>query len=326
MKTIKIGDYNTLTMTRLAERPNPHAFGRKDTFGIFLDGGAEGEILMPAKYVPEGVQEGDQVTCFVYLDQDERLIATTEQPLAKVGDFAYLKCTWVNEYGAFLDWGLMKDLFCPFHEQKRHMEIGEKYIVYIYVDEESYRIVASAKIDKFLSQPRPENFPTADLPNADGNSKGVESNKPMQLLVWQKTDLGFKVIADNQYGGLIYKDQIFQPIHTGDRLTGYLLNLRTDGKMDISLQLTGRRQTMDFSKTLLQWMREHDGHCPLSDNSSPEDIKQTFQVSKKVFKRAVGDLYKKRLITLADDGLTLASTQPNTPRRAPQSRLPRKRK
>ena len=326
MKTIKIGDYNTLTMTRLAERPNPHAFGRKDTFGIFLDGGAEGEILMPAKYVPEGVQEGDQVTCFVYLDQDERLIATTEQPLAKVGDFAYLKCTWVNEYGAFLDWGLMKDLFCPFHEQKRHMEIGEKYIVYIYVDEESYRIVASAKIDKFLNQPRPEDFPTADLPNADGNSKGVESNKPMQLLVWQKTDLGFKVIVDNQYGGLIYKDQIFQPIHTGDRLTGYLLNLRTDGKMDISLQLTGRRQTMDFSKTLLQWMREHDGHCPLSDNSSPEDIKQTFQVSKKVFKRAVGDLYKKRLITLADDGLTLASTQPNTPRRAPQSRLPRKRK
>ena len=326
MKTIKIGDYNTLTMTRLAERPNPHAFGRKDTFGIFLDGGAEGEILMPAKYVPEGVQEGDQVTCFVYLDQDERLIATTEQSLAKVGDFAYLKCTWVNEYGAFLDWGLMKDLFCPFHEQKRHMEIGEKYIVYIYVDEESYRIVASAKIDKFLNQPRPEDFPTADLPNADGNSKGVESNKPMQLLVWQKTDLGFKVIVDNQYGGLIYKDQIFQPIHTGDRLTGYLLNLRTDGKMDISLQLTGRRQTMDFSKTLLQWMREHDGHCPLSDNSSPEDIKQTFQVSKKVFKRAVGDLYKKRLITLADDGLTLASTQPNTPRRAPQSRLPRKRK
>ncbi len=314
MNTIKIGDYNTLTMTRLAERPNPHAFGGKETFGIFLDGGPEGEILMPAKYVPEGVKEGDKVTCFVYLDQDERLIATTEQPLAKVGDFAYLKCTWVNEYGAFLDWGLMKNVFCPFHEQKRHMEIGESYIVYIYVDEESYRIVASAKVDKFLDQPRAEDFPTANLTNENGNSKGVASRKPLQLLVWQKTDLGFKVIVDNQYGGLIYKDQIFQPIHTGDRLTGYLLNLRPDGKLDISLQLTGRRQTIDFSKTLLQWLRDHDGHCHLSDNSSPEDIKQTFQVSKKVFKRAVGDLYKKHLITLGDDGLTLVAMQADAPK------------
>ena len=154
MNTIKIGDYNTLKMTRLAERPNPHAYGGKETFGIFLDGGAEGDILMPAKYVPQGVREGDDVTCFVYLDQDERLIATTEQPLAKVGDFAYLKCTWVNKYGAFLDWGLMKDVFCPFHEQKRHMDIGEYYIVHIHVDEESYRIVASAKVDKYLSQPK----------------------------------------------------------------------------------------------------------------------------------------------------------------------------
>ena len=173
------------------------------------------------------------------------------------------------------------------------------------MDEESYRIVASAKVDKFLSQPRPGDFPTACQPSRDGNSKGVASGQPLQLLVWQKTDLGFKVIVDNQYGGLIYKDQIFQPIHTGDRLTGYLLNLRPDGKMDISLQLTGRRQTKDFSKTLLQWMQEHGGRCPLGDNSAPEDIKQMFQVSKKVFKRAVGDLYKKRLIVLADDGLTL---------------------
>lgn len=172
MNTIKIGDYNTLTMTRLAERPNPHAFGGKETFGIFLDGGAEGEILMPAKYVPEGVREGDKVTCFIYLDQDERLIATTEQPLAKVGDFAYLKCTWVNEYGAFLDWGLMKNVFCPFHEQKRHMEIGEHYIVYIYVDEESYRIAASAKVDKFMTPASTEDFPSVSQPNKDGNSRG----------------------------------------------------------------------------------------------------------------------------------------------------------
>lgn len=314
MNTIKIGDYNTLTMTRLAERPNPHAFGGKETFGIFLDGGAEGEILMPAKYVPEGVREGDKVTCFIYLDQDERLIATTEQPLAKVGDFAYLKCTWVNEYGAFLDWGLMKNVFCPFHEQKRHMEIGEHYIVYIYVDEESYRIAASAKVDKFMTPASTEDFPSVSQPNKDGNSRGVESGRALPILVWQKTDLGFKVIVDNKYSGLVYKDQIFQPLHTGDRLNGYLLNLRPDGKLDISLQLTGRRQTMDFSKTLLQWLRDHDGYCPLNDNSTPEDIKQMFQVSKKVFKRAVGDLYKKRLVTLSDNGLTLVATPTDSPK------------
>ncbi len=318
MKTIKIGDYNTLTMTRPAERPNPHAYGGKENFGIFLDGGAEGEILMPAKYVPEGTREGDPVTCFVYLDQDERLVATTEQPLAKVGDFAYLKCTWVNEYGAFLDWGMMKDLFCPFHEQKRRMEIGDYYIVYVYIDEESYRIAASAKVDKFLSQPAPDDFPATAQPGEDGHSKGVGAGEPLSLLVWQKTDLGFKVIVDNRYGGLVYKDQIFQPIHTGDRLTGYLLNLRPDGKMDISLQLTGRRQTVDFSRTLLQWLREHGGHCPLSDSSAPDDIKQTFQVSKKVFKRAVGDLYKKRLITLDTDGLTLVPAKPGRTNTSPK--------
>lgn len=309
MNTIRIGDYNTLTMTRVAERPNPHAFGGKETFGIFLDGGDEGDILMPARYVPDGVHVGDKVTCFVYLDQDERLVATTEQPLAKVGDFAYLKCTWVNEYGAFLDWGLMKDLFCPFHEQKRHMEIGEHYIVYVYIDEESYRIVASAKVDKFLSLPKADDFPMATAQADGGHARGVASAKPLPLLVWQKTDLGFKVIVDNQYGGLVYRDQIFQPIHTGDRLNGYLMNLRPDGKMDISLQLTGHRQTMDFSATLLQWLHENGGHCPLCDSSDPEDIRQMFQVSKKVFKRAVGDLYKKRLITLADNGLTLAAPQ-----------------
>ena len=130
MANIKLGDYNTLKMTRVAERPNPHAYGGKETFGIFLDGGPEGEILMPQKYVPSDVKVGSDVRCFVYLDQDERLVATTEQPLAHVGDFAYLKCSWVNEYGAFLDWGVMKDLFCPFREQKKRMEIGESYIVY----------------------------------------------------------------------------------------------------------------------------------------------------------------------------------------------------
>lgn len=294
---IKLGDYNLLKVVKLAVRDNPHAYGGKETFGIFLDGGKEGEILMPQRYVPEGTKVGDELRCFVYLDQDERPIATTETPLAKVGDFAYLKCTWVNEYGAFLDWGLMKDVFCPFREQKKKMEIGESYIVYIHVDEESYRIVATAKVEKYLSVP-------ANSPSTAGEAE-LKVGLPVPILVWQKTDLGFKVIVDNQYQGLIYKDQIFQYVHTGDRLTGYIQNMRPDGKLDISLQPTGRKQTEDFAATLLQWLKDHDGFTPFGDKSAPDDIKRTFQVSKKVFKKAVGDLYKRHLITIEEDGLHL---------------------
>ena len=286
---ISLGNYNTLKVVKLAVRDNPHAYGGKETFGVYLDGGDEGEILMPQKYVKEGTKVGDELRCFVYLDQDERPIATTEQPLAKVGDFAYLECTWVNQYGAFLNWGVMKDVFCPFREQKRKMEIGESYIVYIHIDEESYRIVATAKIDKYLS--RPDN--------------DIITTKPVPLLVWQKTDLGFKVIVDNKYQGLIYRDQIFRHVQTGDRLEGYIEKVRPDGKLDISLQPVGRKLTTDFAKTLLQWLKDNGGHCPLGDKSDAEDIKRQFEVSKKTFKRAIGDLYKRRLITIADDGITL---------------------
>ena len=298
--SLRLGDYNTLTVTRLAQRDNPHSTGGKETFGLFLDGGREGEILMPKKYVPEGTKVGDSVRCFVYLDQEERLVATTETPLAKVGDFACLECTWVNQYGAFLNWGLMKDLFCPFREQKKKMEIGESYIVYIHLDEESYRIVATAKIDKYL---------------ASAKSAGLKERQEVDLLVWQKTDLGFKVIVNNLYQGLVYRDQIFQYIHTGDRLKGFVEKVRPDGKLDIILQPTGRRQTLDFADTLLAWIKSHDGFCPFGDKSAPDNIKRTFQVSKKVFKKAVGDLYKRHLITITDRGLQLTATaeQPSTP-------------
>ena len=286
---IKLGDYNTLKVTRMAQRPNPHAFGGKETFGVYLDGGKEGDILMPQKYVPEGTKVGDAVQCFVYLDAEERLIATTETPLAKVGDFAYLKCTWVNEYGAFLDWGVMKDVFCPFHEQKKKMEIGDSYIVYLHIDEESYRIVATAKIDRWL-----------DNPNGQ-----LKNGQKVALLVWQKTDLGFKVIIDNHYGGLVYTDQIFRYVHTGDRLEGYVQLVRPDGKVDVTLQPTGRQQTVDFAETLLQWLKDNGGHCDLGDKSDAEDIKRMFQVSKKTYKRAIGDLYKRRLIRIEETGISL---------------------
>ncbi|MDD5862686.1 MAG: S1-like domain-containing RNA-binding protein [Prevotella sp.] len=287
--TLKLGDYNTLKMTKVAEREDPHAFNGKEVFGIFLDGGEEGEILMPQKYVPEGVKPGDDVRCFLYLDQDERLIATTETPKAKVGDFAYLKVNWVNKFGAFLDWGVLKDVFCPFREMKKKMEIGEYYIVYIHIDEDSYRIMASAKVEHFLSEEKPTYKPGTEV----------------DLLVWQKTDLGFKVIVDNKYAGLLYDDQIFQPLHTGDRVKGYISTVRPDGKIDVALQPTGRRQTKNFADELLQYLKEHDGRCDLGDKSAADDIYERFHVSKKVFKRAVGDLYKQRLITVSPLSIAL---------------------
>ena len=253
-------------------------------FGMYLDGGDEGEILLPSRYVPEGCKPGDTLDVFVYLDQDERPVATTLTPKAMVGEFAYLEVAWTNQFGAFLDWGLMKDLFCPFREQKMRMEQGRSYIVHVHIDEESYRIVASAKVERYLAQGRPE----------------VKRYSKADLLVWQKTDLGFKVIVNNRYAGLVYDDQVFCPLHTGDRVEGYIDNIRLDGKLDITLQPTGRRQPLAFAETLLQYLQEHGGTCPFGDKSEAEDIKRVFHVSKKVFKRAVGDLYKKHLISIAD--------------------------
>ena len=283
---VKIGDFNRLKVKELARRE-----GYGPIFGVYLEGGREGDILMPQKYVPEGIKPGDEIDCFVYLDQEERLVATTEKPLAKVGDFAWLKCSWVNEYGAFLDWGITKNLFCPFREQKKRMEVGNSYIVHIHVDEESYRLMASAKVEHYLSHDTPS----------------YKTNDEVDLLVWQKTDLGFKVIVDNKFGGLVYQDQIFQYIHSGDRLKGYVAQVRADGKLDITLQPTGRRETEDFAQTLLQWLKDNGGECPLGDKSDAEDIKRMFQVSKKTFKRAVGALYKQHLIVLEGNGFRLTT-------------------
>ena len=287
LKEIRLGEYNLL---RVKEEALREGFG--EVFGMYLDAGREGEILMPQKYVPEGTKPGDEIECFVYLDQDERPIATTEKPLALVGDFAYLTCSWVNEYGAFLNWGLTKDIFCPFREQKKRMEIGDSFIVHIHIDEDSYRIVASAKIEHYLK----EIDDTCEL------KRGSE----IDILIWQKTELGFKVIVNNSYPGLIYEDQVFKYIHTGDRMKAYVSNMRPDGKIDISLQPLGIAAVEDFSTTLLNYMKDNDGHCTVNDKSDPEEIKRQFHVSKKIFKKATGDLYKKKLITLAEDGLHLA--------------------
>lgn len=277
MEKIQLGAYNLLKIVKEVD------------FGLYLDGGDEGEILLPKRYVPKDYKIGDELDVFLYLDQDERLVATTEHPLAKPGDFAYLECSWVNEYGAFLNWGLMKDLFCPFREQKRRMEIGSSYIVYVTIDEESYRIMATAKVEKYLNKEKPT----------------YNAGDEVDIMIWQKTDLGFKVIIDNQYAGLIYRDQIFKHVQTGDRMKAYIACVRPDGKIDLTLQPTGRQQTLDFSETLLNWLQQHDGYCELGDKSDAEEIKARFEVSKKVYKKAIGDLYRRRLIVMENGGIRL---------------------
>ena len=278
---IKLGDYNLLKIVKSVD------------FGLYLDGDEAGEILLPQRYVTPQMRVGDEIQVFIYLDQDERPVATTETPLARVGDFACLEVAWTNEYGAFLRWGLMKDLFCPFREQKMRMERDKKYIVYVKIDEDSYRLMATAKVDKYIA-----------LPPLHGEGS-LKHGTAVDVLIWQKTDLGFKCIVDNRYQGQLYDDQVFQQIHTGDRLTAYIDHVREDGKIDLTLQPTGRRHTLDFAEVLLRYLYEHDGRCELGDKSPAEAIYTRFQVSKKAYKKAIGDLYKRRLIQITDDGIAL---------------------
>ncbi len=274
---------------RLGKR-NRLEVARKVDFGVYLHGGETGDILLPKRYVPQDCEVGDTLDVFLYLDNEERLIATTESPLVEVNQFAFLEVSWINQYGAFLNWGLMKDLFCPFREQKMRMQQGRKYIVYCYIDTLTSRIVASAKVEKFLSKDRP--------PYRPGDK--------VSILIIQKTELGFKAIVEGKYSGLIYQNELFRDIHTGDRLEAHVKNIRTDHKLDLTLQGHGRQHVEDFSQVLLQYLTESgNGYCPLGDKSPAEDIYSAFQVSKKTFKKAVGDLYKHRLITIEEDGLHL---------------------
>ena len=274
---INLGTYNTLRIVKRVD------------FGLYLDGGDEGPILLPRRYATPEMHIGQELSVFIYLDQDERPVATTEAPLAQVGQFAWLQVAWTNRYGAFLHWGPMKDLFCPFREQKQPMEQGKHYIVYVMEDLETHRLMATAKVERKLSNQRP---PYRHGDDAD-------------CLVWQKTDLGFKCIVDNQYQGQLYDNQIFRPLHTGDRLTAYIDHIRRDAKIDLTLQPTGHRHTLDFAETLLRYLHENGGYCELADKSDATLIADRFKVSKKAYKKAVGDLYRRRLITITDDGIRL---------------------
>ena len=275
---VKLGKYNQLEVVKTVD------------FGVYLNGGDDGEILLPSRYVPEECKPGDVLNVFIYLDNEERLIATTLQPYVQVGEFACLEVAWVNEYGAFLDWGLMKDLFVPFREQKMKMQKGHRYVVHAHVDEDSYRIMASAKVERYLSKELPEYQPGEEV----------------EVMVWQKTDLGYKVIVDNKFGGLVYQKEIFKPLELGMHMQAFVRQVREDGKIDLTLQKDGLQKVDDFAEVLLQYIKDNDGHTSLNDKSPAEEIYETFGVSKKTFKKAVGDLYKKRLIVLVEGGIRLA--------------------
>lgn len=276
---IKLGQYNHLTILRFTDH------------GAYVDGGQVGEILLPKAYVKAEMRPGDEIDAFVYLDQQERLVATMETPLAQVGDFAFLEVKWVNQYGAFLDWGLMKDLFVPFGEQKKTMEQGCSYIIYVYVDDATKRIVGTAKVNRYIEP---------------ASRKEYFRGKTVSLLVWQKTELGLKVIVDNKYAGMIYDDDLYgEAPRTGDRLEGTVVTVRDDGRLDISLQKIGKGRFRDFAEQLLEELGVAGGFLAYTDKSSSEAIAERFGVSKKTFKRAVGTLYKARKIRLMDDGIAL---------------------
>ena len=276
---LKLGNWNELVIVRFTDH------------GAYLDGGDVGEVLMPKSYVLREMHPGDRVRVFVYLDQSERLVATTEQPRAVVGQFACLRVSWVNEYGAFLDWGLMKDLFVPFREQKTKMEQGRSYVVYIYIDESTRRIVGTAKVDRYLTP---------------ASSADYYRGKDVELLVQGRTPLGFKVIVDNAHAGLVYDNQIYgQTPRMGDTLRGTVVTLRPDGKLDISLERIGKRRFRDFADVLLDELEANGGTLPYTDGSTPVVIAYRFSVSKKTFKRAVGTLYSKHRISLGENEIKL---------------------
>lgn len=274
----EIGKYNTLEVIK-----------EKD-FGVYLDAGELGEILLPKRYCPEDLDVGDRIRVFIYLDTDDYLIATTEKPAAIVGEFAMLKVSAVNDVGAFMDWGLPKDVLLPFSEQRqRPVEVGKRYLVHLYLDKNTNRIVASTKIDKFLDNTQPRYKPGQEV----------------QLVIANRTDLGQKAIVEHEHWGMLFRSDILKTIYPGQKFKGYIKEVRPDGKINLSMQKPGYTKVVDTAGEILQMMEEQDGFITVNDKSSPETIFKLFGISKKAFKMAVGALLKQGKITIEPGGLRL---------------------
>lgn len=275
---INIGQYNTLEILRDTEP------------GLFLGDADENEVLLPNRYVPEHFEIGDTLNVFVYLDNEERIIATTDEPYITEGGFAVLRCNDVTKHGAFLDWGLVKELFCPFKEQVFPMKKGGWYLVRCYMDDKTERLAASSKTNRFLNN---EDLTVSEFDTVD-------------IIVSHPSDIGMNVIVNNKHFGLIYKDQIFQDLSVGDKLKGIVKKIRPGNKIDITLGQIGYRNIEPNAELVLKALEDNSNYLPLHDKSSPEAIKEQLQMSKKNFKKAIGSLYKQKLIEIkANDGIYL---------------------
>jgi len=262
-------------------------------FGFYLDAEELGEVLLPKRHSPDDLSVGDSVDVFLYLDSEDRPVATTQRPKAKVAEFAYLKVLAITEIGAFLDWGLDKDLLVPFAEQHRNMEVDHSYLVYLYLDQRDGRIVASSKIDKFLDDDRPHDF---------------RPQQQVNLIIANTTELGFKAIVNNSHWGVLYENDVFQRLSFGQYKKGFIKKIRDDGKIDLSLQ--GGQETRDkYAKIILQYLNKQNGFAPVHDKSDPQLISRLFGMSKKAFKKAIGGLYKQRVITIEKDGIRLIENE-----------------
>ncbi|MCL1076856.1 GntR family transcriptional regulator [Parashewanella spongiae] len=276
---VKLGRYATLEVVKVVD------------FGVYLNGNDFGQVLLPRKHQPKDCQVGDKVRVFLYLDSNDVIVATTQRPRAQVGEFANLKVIANNKVGAFLDWGLDKDLLLPFSEQKRPAEEGRSQIVYVHVNHADERIMASAKIDRFLDK-EPANY-----------ANGEEVN----LIIAEKTELGFKAIINSAHWGVVFRNEVFQPLHYGQKLKGFIKQVRADGKIDLVLQKSGKQELDKYANTILIKLKQADGFLPLTDKTDAELIYETLSMSKKAFKKTIGGLFKKQLITIQSDGIKINS-------------------
>lgn len=275
---MNIGEYNSLRINRSVD------------FGFYLIDDQGNEVLLPKRYISSSMHIGDTIDVFVYNDSENRPVATTEQPKAVVGDFAIMKVKAVNAVGAFLDWGLAaKDLLVPFREQRVRMQAGRSYIVHVYLDHESGRIAASAKLDKFLDNKMPDYY----------------HRQMVDVLIVQRTELGYKVIVNNLHWGMVYQNETYSSVNIGERHKAFVKQVREDGKIDLTLNKIEKIRVDDLSQAILSRMKDNNGTLDLNDKSSPEDIAKAFNCSKKDFKKATGQLYKLKAITRINQMWTL---------------------
>jgi len=272
---VQIGKVNRLKVLRIV------------SIGCYLDGDTLGDLLLTKRYVTPDLKENDEIDVFVYLDSEDRLIATTIIPFAMVGDFATLKVGAVEKVGAFLEWGLPKDLLVPFKEQQVKMEKGKNYLVFIYLDDNTKRIVASSKIDKFIDNTPPE----------------YEHGDEVELIIAYKTDLGYKAIINGSHSGMLYNNQIFTKLQTGQKIKGYINKVREDDKIDLLIEKPGYEKMDNLALKVFEILKNNNGYLDVSDKTSPEKISKLFGISKKNFKKAIGALYRDKLIIIEENGI-----------------------